>query len=138
MPLSPGFKVLNFTLFNREDTHASSVKHIGRFYAFKYEELLREEQQKKNSSKGTYYKTPSSSMHLVEVETEEGTESSKEREVAVADMAKLKHPINCKALMKPPKDQKLPLFTKQHKTRFIPSIYPKLTLCLTRCSYKKQ
>ncbi|CAL9010828.1 unnamed protein product [Prunus brigantina] len=28
--LSPGFKVPNFTLFNREDTHASSVEHIGR------------------------------------------------------------------------------------------------------------
>ncbi|CAL8155654.1 unnamed protein product [Prunus armeniaca] len=32
MPLSPGFKVPNFTLFNGEDTHASSVEHIGRFY----------------------------------------------------------------------------------------------------------
>ncbi|CAL8168063.1 unnamed protein product [Prunus armeniaca] len=35
----------------------------------KYEELLREEQQKRNSSKGTYYKTQSSSIHLIEVET---------------------------------------------------------------------
>ncbi|CAL8992807.1 unnamed protein product [Prunus brigantina] len=41
--------------------------------ASKYEELLREEQQRRNSSKGTYYKTPSSSIHLVEVESEEGT-----------------------------------------------------------------
>ncbi|CAL9000845.1 unnamed protein product [Prunus brigantina] len=48
--------------------------------ASKYEELLRDEQHKRNSSKGTYYKTPSSSVHLVEVETEEGTESSEERE----------------------------------------------------------
>ncbi|CAL2275644.1 unnamed protein product [Prunus armeniaca] len=30
IPLSPGFKVPNFTLFNREDPHASSVEHIGR------------------------------------------------------------------------------------------------------------
>ncbi|CAL2238250.1 unnamed protein product [Prunus armeniaca] len=29
IPLSPGFKVLNFTLFNGEDPHASSVEHIG-------------------------------------------------------------------------------------------------------------
>ncbi|XP_016648289.1 PREDICTED: uncharacterized protein LOC107880712 [Prunus mume] len=29
--LSPGFKVPNFTLFNGEDPHASSVEHIGRF-----------------------------------------------------------------------------------------------------------
>ncbi|CAL2230420.1 unnamed protein product [Prunus armeniaca] len=60
----------------------------------KYEELLREEQQKRNSAKGTYYKTPSSSIHLVEVESEEGTESSEEREVALAKMAKLKYPIS--------------------------------------------
>ncbi|CAL2237825.1 unnamed protein product [Prunus armeniaca] len=72
--------------------------------ASKYEELLREEQQKRNSSKCTYYKTPSFSVHLVEVESEEGAESSKEREVAVAKMTKLKHPISCKALTKPPKD----------------------------------
>ncbi|XP_021810936.1 uncharacterized protein LOC110754203 [Prunus avium] len=31
IPLSPGFKVPNFTLFNGKDTHASSVEHIGRF-----------------------------------------------------------------------------------------------------------
>ncbi|CAL9012423.1 unnamed protein product [Prunus brigantina] len=80
--------------------------------ASKYEELLREEQQKRNSSKGTYYKTPSFSMHLVEVESEEGTESSEEREVAVVEMAKLKHPISCKALTKPSKDQKPPPFTR--------------------------
>ncbi|CAL8084679.1 unnamed protein product [Prunus armeniaca] len=77
----------------------------------KYEELLREEQQKRNSSKGTYYKTPSSLVHLVEVQSEKGTEGSKEREVAVAEMARLKHSINCKALTKQPKDQKPPPFT---------------------------
>ncbi|KAI5313455.1 hypothetical protein L3X38_042631 [Prunus dulcis] len=32
-------------------------------------------------------------------------------EVAVAEMAKLEHPISCKALIKPPKDQKPPPFT---------------------------
>ncbi|CAL2255557.1 unnamed protein product [Prunus armeniaca] len=185
IPLSPGFKVPNFTLFNREDPHASSVEHIGRFSvqcraiennpllklrlfgnslsgqaftchisdlaalkqskdepaqdfitrfrklkmkcrifveerhfiqmaqaalkislrkrfdgmlfgdlaeladkASKYEELLREEQQRRNSSKGTYYKTPSSSVHLVEVESEEEAEESQEREIVVAEMAK--------------------------------------------------
>ncbi|CAL2229811.1 unnamed protein product [Prunus armeniaca] len=31
IPLSPGFKVPNFTLFNREDPHASSIEHIDRF-----------------------------------------------------------------------------------------------------------
>ncbi|CAL2270699.1 unnamed protein product [Prunus armeniaca] len=31
IPLSPGFKVPNFTLFNGEDPYASSVEHIGRF-----------------------------------------------------------------------------------------------------------
>ncbi|CAL2260681.1 unnamed protein product [Prunus armeniaca] len=31
IPLSLGFKVPNFTLFNGEDPHASSVEHIGRF-----------------------------------------------------------------------------------------------------------
>ncbi|XP_020412833.1 uncharacterized protein LOC109947305 [Prunus persica] len=31
IPLFPGFKVPNFTLFNGEDPHASSVEHIGRF-----------------------------------------------------------------------------------------------------------
>ncbi|CAL2247346.1 unnamed protein product [Prunus armeniaca] len=31
IPLYPGIKVRNFTLFNGEDTHASSVEHIGRF-----------------------------------------------------------------------------------------------------------
>ncbi|CAL2258211.1 unnamed protein product [Prunus armeniaca] len=55
--------------------------------ASKYEELLREEQQKMNSSKGTYYKTPSSSVNLVEVESEEDTEGSEEREIVVAEMA---------------------------------------------------
>lgn len=72
--------------------------------ASKYEELLSEEQQKRNSSKGTYYKTPSSSVYLVEVESEE-------MEIGVAETAKLKHPISCKALIKPPKDQKPPPFT---------------------------
>ncbi|CAL2239129.1 unnamed protein product [Prunus armeniaca] len=81
------------------------------YKASKYEELLREEQQKRNSSKGTYYKTPSSSIHRVEVESEEGIESLEEREVAMVKIAKLKHPISCKALTKPPKDQKPPLFT---------------------------
>ncbi|CAL2255414.1 unnamed protein product [Prunus armeniaca] len=31
IPLSSSFKVPNFTLFNGEDPHASSVEHIGRF-----------------------------------------------------------------------------------------------------------
>ncbi|CAL9017940.1 unnamed protein product [Prunus brigantina] len=79
--------------------------------ASKYEELLREEQQKRNSSKGTYYKSPSFSIHLIEVESEEDAEDSEEREIAVAEMAKLKHPISCKALTKPPRDQKPPPFT---------------------------
>ncbi|CAL9017438.1 unnamed protein product, partial [Prunus brigantina] len=180
IPLPPGFKVPNFTLFNGEDPHASSVEHIGRFSpeitisdlaalkqsedepaqdfitrfrklkmkcripmeerhfiqmaqaalkislrkrfdgmlfgdlaeladkASKYEELLKEEQQKRNSSKGTYYKSP---IHLVQIESEEEIEYSEEGEVAVAEMAKLKHPISCKALTKPPKDQKPPPFT---------------------------
>ncbi|CAL9018545.1 unnamed protein product, partial [Prunus brigantina] len=79
--------------------------------ASKYEELLREEQQKRNSSKGTYYKSPSSSIHLVRVESEEEAKCSEEGEVAVAEMAKLKHPISCKALTRPQKDQKPPPFT---------------------------
>ncbi|CAL9001597.1 unnamed protein product [Prunus brigantina] len=79
--------------------------------ASKYEELLREEQQKRNSSKGTYYKSPSSSIHMIELESEEDTEGSEEREDAVAEMAKLKHPISCKTLTKPPRDQKPPPFT---------------------------
>ncbi|CAL9000564.1 unnamed protein product [Prunus brigantina] len=79
--------------------------------ASKYEELFGEEQQRRNSSKGTYYKTPSSSIHLVEVESEEEAEESEEREIAMAEMAKLKHPISCKALTKPPKDHKPPPFT---------------------------
>ncbi|CAL2229278.1 unnamed protein product [Prunus armeniaca] len=183
IPLSPGFKVPNFTLFNGEDPHASLVEHIGRQafiwytslpansvqtweqmenvfhdYYFKIQpevtisdlaalitrfrmlkmkcripmeerhfiqmaqaalkislrkrfDGMLEEQQKGNSSKGTYYKTPSSSVHLVELESEEDTEGWEEREIAVAEMAKLKHPISCKALTRPPKDQKLPPFT---------------------------
>ncbi|CAL2277254.1 unnamed protein product [Prunus armeniaca] len=31
IPLSPGFKVPNFTLLNGEDHHASSVERIGKF-----------------------------------------------------------------------------------------------------------
>ncbi|CAL2257136.1 unnamed protein product [Prunus armeniaca] len=85
--------------------------------ASKYEELLREEQQKRNSSKGTYYKSHSSSIHLIEVESEEDAEGSEEREIAVAEMSKLKHLISCKALTKPPRDQKPPLFTG----RFVPN-----------------
>ncbi|CAL2256873.1 unnamed protein product [Prunus armeniaca] len=46
--------------------------------ASKYEELLREEQHKRNSSKGTDYNSSSSSVHLVEVESEEDTEGSEE------------------------------------------------------------
>ncbi|CAL8175147.1 unnamed protein product [Prunus armeniaca] len=79
--------------------------------ASKYEELLREEQQRRNSSKGTYYKSPSSSIHLVQIESEEEVEGSEEGEIAVAEMAKLKHPISCKPLTKPPKDQKPLPFT---------------------------
>ncbi|CAL9004103.1 unnamed protein product [Prunus brigantina] len=44
--------------------------------ASKYEELLREEQQKRNSSKGTYYKSHSPSIHMIEVESEEDAEGS--------------------------------------------------------------
>ncbi|CAL8167850.1 unnamed protein product [Prunus armeniaca] len=80
--------------------------------AAKYEELLKEEQQKRNSSKGMYYKSPSSSIHLIEVESEEDVEGLEEREITVAEMAKLKHPISCKALTKPPRDQKPPPFTR--------------------------
>ncbi|CAL8119939.1 unnamed protein product [Prunus armeniaca] len=76
----------------------------------KYEELLREEQQRINSSKGTYYKSHSSSIHMIEVKSEEDAEGLEEREIAVAEMAKLKHPISCKALTKPPRDQKPPPF----------------------------
>ncbi|CAL2238065.1 unnamed protein product [Prunus armeniaca] len=79
--------------------------------ASKYEELLKEEQQKRNSSKGTYYKSPSSSIHLVQVESKEEAECSEEGEVVVTEMAKLKHHISCKVLTKPPKDQKPPPFT---------------------------
>ncbi|CAL2237824.1 unnamed protein product [Prunus armeniaca] len=32
MPLHPSFKVPNFALFNGEDTHASSIEHIGKFF----------------------------------------------------------------------------------------------------------
>lgn len=32
MPLPPGFKVPNFTLFNGEDSYASLVDHIGNFF----------------------------------------------------------------------------------------------------------
>ncbi|CAL2240329.1 unnamed protein product [Prunus armeniaca] len=185
MPLSPGFKVPNFTLFNGEDPHASSVEHIVEAFtwytslpansvqtweqmesvfhdyyykiqpevtisdlaalkqsedepaqdfiirfrnlkmkwripmekshfiqiaqaalkislrkrfdgmlfgdlaeladkASKYEELLREERQKRNSSKDTYYKSPSSLIHLVQVESEEDAECSEKGEVVVA------------------------------------------------------
>ncbi|CAL8155833.1 unnamed protein product [Prunus armeniaca] len=70
--------------------------------ASKYEELLREEHQKKNSSKGTYYKSHFSSIHMIEVESEEDIEGLEEREIAVAKMAKLNHPISCEALTKPP------------------------------------
>ncbi|CAL9017445.1 unnamed protein product [Prunus brigantina] len=62
-------------------------------------------------SLGTYHKSLSSSVHLLEVESKEDTESSEEREIAVAEMAKLKHPVSCKALTKPLKDQKPPPFT---------------------------
>ncbi|KAL6277136.1 hypothetical protein ACE6H2_020737 [Prunus campanulata] len=78
--------------------------------ASKYEDLLKEEQHKRNSSKGTYYKTSSSSVHLVEVESEEDQGNSVEMKIAVAEMAKPKHPISCKALIKPSKDQKPPPF----------------------------
>ncbi|CAL2240410.1 unnamed protein product [Prunus armeniaca] len=47
---------------------------------------------------------------MIEVESEEDAEGSEEREIAVAEMAKLKHPISSKALTKPPRDQKPPPF----------------------------
>ncbi|CAL8988830.1 unnamed protein product, partial [Prunus brigantina] len=190
IPLPPGFKVPNFTLFNGEDPHASSVEHIGRLsvqcIAIENNPLLKlrlfgnslsgqaftwytslppnsvqtweqmesdepaqdfitrfrklkmkcripmEERHfiqmaqaalkislrkrfdgmlttKRNSSKGTYYKSP---IHAVRIESEEEDENTREEgEVAVAEMTKLKHPISCKALTKPPKDQKPPPFT---------------------------
>ncbi|CAL2246972.1 unnamed protein product [Prunus armeniaca] len=55
----------------------------------------------KNNKRGTPPKAQS----------KEEAEGSEEREIAVAEMAKLKHPISCKALTKPPKDQKSPPFT---------------------------
>ncbi|CAL2238788.1 unnamed protein product [Prunus armeniaca] len=73
--------------------------------------FLGKNNRKRTPPKAHITKPPSSSVHLVEVKSEKGKESSKEREVALAEMVKLKHPINCKALTKPPKDQKPPLFT---------------------------
>ncbi|CAL8169763.1 unnamed protein product [Prunus armeniaca] len=91
--------------------------------ASKYEELLREEHRKRNSSKGTYYKSPSSSIHLVQVESKEEAECSEEGEVAVAEMATLKHPISCKVLTKPKRirshhlSQEGLFRANQHRTR---------------------
>ncbi|CAL9001663.1 unnamed protein product [Prunus brigantina] len=63
---------------------------------------LRKNNEKRNSSKGTYYKSP---IHPVRIESKKKREYSEEGEVAVAEMAKLKHPISRKALTKPPKDR---------------------------------
>ncbi|CAL2258515.1 unnamed protein product [Prunus armeniaca] len=78
----------------------------------KYEELLKEEQHKRNASKGTYYTTPSSSVHLVEIESKEKLELE-ETMVVMAELAKVKGPVSYKALLKPPKDQKPPPFTRE-------------------------
>lgn len=58
--------------------------------------------------------------------------------VAVAELAKMKGPISCKALLKAPNDQKPPpltggLFqTNSQQTRFIPLIYQSYMFCLTK------
>ncbi|KAI5334759.1 hypothetical protein L3X38_024892 [Prunus dulcis] len=58
---------------------------------------------------GAYYKTPSSFVHLVEVKSEDEQEPEKPA-VAVVELAKMKRPISCKALLKAPNDQKPPPF----------------------------
>lgn len=77
----------------------------------KYEELLKKEQHKRNASKGIYYKTPSSLVHLVQVESKDDQELA-ETVVAVAELAKMKEPISDNALLKAPKNQKPPPFTR--------------------------
>ncbi|CAL9001091.1 unnamed protein product [Prunus brigantina] len=121
MPLPPSFKVPNFTLLGflgipyldkpLQEVTISDLAALKQSEDEPAQDFIIRTTEEKNSSKGTCYKTPSSSVHLVEVESEDGQESPEEMEVAVAEMAKLKHPISCKALTKTPKDQKPPLFT---------------------------
>ena len=60
--------------------------------AARYERMLDEEQEKKNSSKGTYYRDPNYEIHSAEYEVN--------TEVDVAEIVS-KRPYMCKSLPKP-------------------------------------
>ncbi|CAL2228303.1 unnamed protein product [Prunus armeniaca] len=71
---------------------------------------------RKNNRKGTLPKAHTTNPFLLQSIwsrwNQKKMEGSEEREISVAEMEKLKHPISCKALTKPLKDQKPPPFTR--------------------------
>ncbi|BFG34689.1 hypothetical protein CerSpe_209630 [Prunus speciosa] len=73
--------------------------------AGKYELLLQEEAQRRNSSKPVYLKNP---VHHLEVINEftEASEESVGPEVSLAKIIQIKNPITCKAVMRPGKEQR--------------------------------
>ena len=81
--------------------------------ATRYEDILNEEYQRKNSSKGTYYKDPNMEVNLVEAEDcDEGDTT----EIGLAEVVATR-PYICRALVKPLGTQKTPQLAKDAKQK---------------------
>ncbi|KAF3431907.1 hypothetical protein FNV43_RR26643 [Rhamnella rubrinervis] len=81
--------------------------------ATRYEDILNEEYQRKNSSKGTYYKDSNLDIHLVD--SEDQAEDSVV-EVGLAEVVATR-PYTCRALVKPLGTQKTFQLAKETKSR---------------------
>ncbi|KAF3434658.1 hypothetical protein FNV43_RR21743 [Rhamnella rubrinervis] len=81
--------------------------------ATRYEDILNEEYQRKNSSNRTYYKDPNLDIHLVD--SEDQTEDSVV-EVGLAEVVATR-PYTCRALVKPLGTQKTFQLAKETKSR---------------------
>ena len=81
--------------------------------ATRYEDILNEEYQRKNSSKGTYYKDQNMEVNLVEAEDcDEGDTT----EIGLAEVVAT-GPYICRALVKPLGTQKTPQLAKDAKQK---------------------
>ncbi|BFG35131.1 hypothetical protein CerSpe_214060 [Prunus speciosa] len=73
--------------------------------AGKYELLLQEETQRRNSSKPVYFKNPVLHLEVIN-EFAEANEESVGPEVSLAEIVQIKNPITCKAVIRPGKEQR--------------------------------
>lgn len=74
-------------------------------WAGKYELLLKEEIQRENNSKPTYFNNPSHQVEIVE-ESDEETWEDLLPKVSLVEIVKIQDSLSCKVVMRPSKKQR--------------------------------